>query len=146
MIQRIQSIFLLLVAVAFGLLFAWPFAISDKTDNNLFADQLYNVQDHILLIIMAAMGGLAALIAIFSFRNRKAQAKLTYLPIILSILIPIMVVVFFTNQSSESAVGADDIEDQIGLYLPVISLIFGILALRSINKDEKTVRSMDRLR
>lgn len=146
MLQRIQSLFLFLAAVAFGLLFIWPFAISDQTDSNLFADKLYNVQDHILLIVMTALGLLSAMVAIFLFRNRALQSKIAYFPIIFSILIPVMAVVFYTNQSGDSQVAASAIEDQAGMYLPVVSLIFGILALRSINKDEKLVRSMDRLR
>ena len=37
-------------------------------------------------------------------------------------------------------------DDQIGLYLPILSIVFLGLALRSIGKDEKLVKSMDRLR
>ena len=146
MIQRIQSLFLLICAIAFGLLFIWPFAISDKSDGNLFLDNLYNVQDHILLIIMALLGSLTALVAIFLFRNRSLQSRITYFPIIFSILIPVTALIFFTNQSGTSNVQATDIEDQAGLYLPIVSLIFGFLALRFINKDDKLVKSMDRLR
>ena len=146
MIQRIQSLFLLMTSAAFGLLFVWPFALSEKKDSTLFADNVYNVQDHILLIIMAFIGCLTALVAIFLFKNRKAQSKVTYFPIILSILIPVMAFVFFTNTSSTSSVQAEDIQDQAGMYLPAISLIFGLLALRFINKDDKLVKSMDRLR
>ena len=35
---------------------------------------------------------------------------------------------------------------QFGLFLPAIALFFNSLALRFIRKDEKLVRSMDRLR
>ncbi len=146
MIQRIQSLFLLLTSAAFGLLFIWPFALSEKKDNTLFADNVFNVQDHILLIIMTLTGCLTAFVAIFLFRNRKVQSKVTYFPIILSILIPVMAFVFFTNTSSTSVVQAEDIQDQAGMYLPAVSLIFGLLALRYINKDDKLVKSMDRLR
>ncbi|MBK7637253.1 MAG: DUF4293 family protein [Saprospiraceae bacterium] len=41
---------------------------------------------------------------------------------------------------------ANQINDEIGIYLPLIGLIFSILAARYIKKDEDTVRSMDRLR
>lgn len=37
-------------------------------------------------------------------------------------------------------------DDSPGLFMPLAFLVFGILALRFINKDEKMVKSMDRLR
>jgi len=37
-------------------------------------------------------------------------------------------------------------DDGMGLYLPFVFLLFGFLAQRFIQKDEKLVQSMDRLR
>jgi hypothetical protein len=37
-------------------------------------------------------------------------------------------------------------EFEIGAYIPIINLLFLFLANRSILKDEKLVRSVDRLR
>jgi hypothetical protein len=38
------------------------------------------------------------------------------------------------------------IDDNVGAFLPIGSLIFAVLASRAIKKDENTVKSMDRLR
>ncbi|MBK8052934.1 MAG: DUF4293 family protein [Saprospiraceae bacterium] len=73
------------------------------------------------------------------------QLRLSYVVTVLSILLSLVALLLIYNEGTGST-NADKIEDQYGIYLPVISLIFSILAGRYINKDENTVRSMDRLR
>lgn len=145
MLQRIQSIFLLLTSGAFFSLFAVSFASSDKTAVGIFADQLYNVMDNPILIAMTVLGGALALINIFLFRNRPLQLRLGYLLIVLSILLPLVAVLLMYNEGSLNAPDVA-IDDGLGIYLPIIALITTILAVRFINKDNKLVKSMDRLR
>ena len=49
MIQRIQSVFLLLAAASFGGLLSFPLAISDKPTAQFLADSVYDITDHIAL-------------------------------------------------------------------------------------------------
>jgi len=145
MLQRIQSIFLLLASASFWTLFAFPFASSDKPTAQFLADQSYAINDHIVLLILAILGGVIALGAIFLFRNRPLQIRMSYLSLILSILLPVAVVVLFYTEASENSMNVE-IDDRFGIYLPIIGIIASIFAARFIRKDEKTVRSMDRLR
>lgn len=146
MIQRIQSVFLLLAALGFGGLFFLPFATSPQQDAVLFADLSYNLKDHIILLILAAVGVLGSLSAIFLFRNRLTQLRISYLTVIAAILLVVVGVVLFLNGTKTSSIAAQQIEDGAGLYLIPVIIVVLFLAIRGINKDEKTVRSMDRLR
>lgn len=146
MIQRLQSIFLLLLAISTGLLFIWPIASSSQQDAYLFADGQYSIEDNVLLMILTAIGAILALVAIFLFRNRTLQLRMTYLSTICSILIPLVAILIYLNETKNSAVPANTIDDQAGAYLPVLGIVFGLLAARFIRKDDKLVKSMDRLR
>lgn len=145
MIQRIQSIFLLLSGIAFLSLFKFPFASSSVSIPELLSDMVYDVQDSPILMILCGLGGLVSIIAIFLFNNRGLQLKLTYFATIFSILLSLVAFLLVYNEQT-SDFNADKINDELGLYLPFISLVFSLLAARFINKDEDTVRSMDRLR
>lgn len=145
MLQRIQSIFLLLTSGTFLSLFTVDFASSDKTAVGFFADKIYNVFDSPILIGLAAMGGALALVNIFMFKNRPLQLRLGYLLIVLSILLPLVAFLLMYKEGSLNAPDVN-IEDGIGVYIPVIGIITTVLANRFIKKDDKLVKGMDRLR
>ena len=144
MIQRIQSIFFLLAATCFGGEFATSFASSDQAINGLFGDQMFNLQDHLGLQILAALGVLLSLTAIFLYKKRDNQIKLGYVITTLAILLPIAAILIYMGDSDvlEGAV----INDNAGLYLPIGMILFALLAVRFVKKDSKLVQSMDRLR
>lgn len=146
MIQRIQSIYLFLAAgAAFGL-FALPFANtgSNVATSTLFSDGLYNLNDNIGLLALFAGAGLLSFIAIFLFKNRKSQLLVGRLSIVANLIGLVLAVILFMQD--RDSLGAENPSDGLGLYLPLVFLLFGILAQRAINKDENLVRSMDRLR
>ena len=145
MIQRLQSIFLFLSALCFGTLFKLPFATSDKPSAQFLSDRIYDITDHVALIIVAGLGAGLSLISIFLFKNRNLQLKFGYLTIVLAILLPIIAFLLFTNESKniDSTV---QVHDQLGIYLPVAAVLFSALSNYYIRKDDKLVKSMDRLR
>jgi hypothetical protein len=145
MIQRIQSIFLLLTSISFFCLFLVPFATSTVAIPQFFNDLVYNVSDHPILIGLTVIGGLISLAAIFLFNNRVLQLKMSYVTTVVGILLPLLVILLVYNEGTFTT-QADKIEDKMGIYLPIFSIIFSILAARNIKKDENTVRDMDRLR
>ncbi len=145
MIQRIQTIFLLLAAIAFFLLFQFPFAVSNIANPGILADKDFDIFDNIVLIVLTALGGLIALIAIFLYKNRPLQIRLSYLVIILGIILILVAAILFYNEAA-NIMDKVGISDGLGLFMPVLAFIFGFLAARYIRKDEKLVRSADRLR
>ena len=146
MIQRIQTIFLILAAGAAFALLAMPFATTGTQvqASGLFADGVYNLNDNIALLILFCLSGLLALVSVFLYKNRKNQAMVGRFAIIANVLGWALAIILFMQDREN--LGAANPDDALGLYLPLVFLIFGVLALRFINKDEKTVRSMDRLR
>lgn len=145
MIQRIQSLFLLLAAGGLGSLFAVPFARSKKAieESAFLQDGLYNLSDHIALMVVFGLTALLALISIFLYRNRKLQLRLIALTLIGVLAGIALAVVLFMRQGITLD---SNIQDGIGAYLPLAAILFLALAYRFIQKDEKLVRSMDRLR
>lgn len=145
MIQRIQTIYLLISALVFGSLFILPLGISSQQTEGFLSDSKYAVNDHIALLCLAVAGAGLPLLTIFLFKNRPFQIKLTFMGILLSLLFPVTAYLIYNAFAGvTSAVGGFSF--QPGLFLPVISLITGVLALRSIRKDDRLVKSMDRLR
>ena len=146
MIQRIQSILLLLAAVAVFALFKLPFGSSDSAikASALFNDRIFNIQDHVGLLALFCGAGAIAFIAIFLFNNRSLQLKLGRVSIIANIIGIILAAVLFMQDSNATEYPLPN--EELGLGLPLLSIIFAAFALRFINKDENLVKSMDRLR
>jgi glucan phosphoethanolaminetransferase (alkaline phosphatase superfamily) len=146
MLQRIQSIFLLLAGGASLGLFGVPFATTPKAieGSTIFADAAYSIQDQLALMILFALAGAIAIISIFLFKNRGLQMRLSIFAFIANLIGVIFGVIFFMQNSSDT--GTQTINDGFGIYFPIAAMIFALLAYRFINKDNKLVKSMDRLR
>lgn len=145
MIQRIQTIFLFLSGLCLLSLFWLPFATSEVAIPHLFSDMTYDVYDSPLLMGLTAIGALLSIIAIFLYNKRTTQLKLSNFTIVASVLIIVLAIILVLNDS-QTTEGAETITESLGIGMPILSIIFSALASRFINKDEKTVRSMDRLR
>ncbi len=146
MIQRIQSVFLLLASASgFGIL-ATSFATTPETvqASTLFSDATYSVSDNIGLLVLFALAGALALAGIFLFKNRQVQMKIGRFAIIANILGFVLAVILFWQDIAN--LETVNINDGLGAYLPFSFLVFAILALRFIKKDDTLVKSMDRLR
>jgi len=82
MIQRIQTVWLFLAAIAGFLTTQVPLYVGALAGNVV---KKYFATESLLIFAVAVMGALFSLIAIFLFRNRKAQMNWTILGIIVSI-------------------------------------------------------------
>ncbi|MCB0526937.1 MAG: DUF4293 domain-containing protein [Saprospiraceae bacterium] len=149
MIQRIQSVFLLLAAAAGFGQFAIPYLSTTSGDpaSSLpaLSDQVLNPMDNPGLLGLCALSGIVSLIAIFMFRNRPLQARLGGGAAVASLLLTVLVV-FVVFQIRQQMPEGGNAQYGAGLALPVAGMIFDWLAVRFIRKDETLVRSMDRLR
>lgn len=84
-----------------------------------------------------------SIIAIFLFRKRKIQMKLAGAVILLTIMhIGLMLYYIFWVTGKFQA----EIVPVYRMFIPLLILIFGILAYLGIRKDENLVKSLDRLR
>ena len=145
MLQRIQTIFLFLAAACFFAMFYIPFASSDVAAGTLLGDMLYSVEDHILLGGLCILGGVLSLVAIFLYKNRLLQMRFGYFVMVSAILIIVTAIMLFLNEAKS----IDDkvtISEGFGLAMPILTIFLVVLANRFIRKDQKLVKSMDRLR
>jgi hypothetical protein len=138
MLQRIQSVWLLMAAVFTAITFRFPFYTGDWLKDTIPNPIELNAKTTIWLSIMTVLTGATAFVNIFLFDNRKLQLKLCYFGIFLSVLLLVMYFLEMSHFSSGS----------VALWCIFYFAILGcfILAARGIWKDEKLIKSMDRLR
>lgn len=141
MIQRIQSIWLLIVALAAFATYTLTLYIGTLPDGSplpfLLAQSLF------LVIIIIALGTLA-IICIFLFKNRRLQFRLSILGVIFSIGFLFLEYLKVEEFIKEKKIVTGSY--QLGALLPLVMIVFFIMAARGIYKDEKLVKSLDRLR
>jgi len=142
MIQRIQSLFLLFASLFFFGEFASLFK-SKAASTGFFTDSLYTIQDHPALLGITVVGGILCLLTIFLFNNRSLQQKLVYVSLVLSIALIATAIILGMSDTPDLFSSASIF---IGSFLPIGAIIMLALSLRGIGKDEKLVKSMDRLR
>lgn len=157
MIQRIQTIWLLLASVVILGLFIFPYL--NYTDlvglgKKLLVTGEYSAvnnesvkQSSFTLQMIATIAiALVPLITIFQFKNRKLQIKLIYTAMVLIALLGIWM--YFTSAATLDLIsqkfGAHNIG--VGFFLLPVAIIFMSLAIGGIRKDEKLIKSADRLR
>lgn len=136
MLQRIQTIYLLIATgVSAGLSFVFHLWITNE-DVFVFA------KDELLYFSLFLGSAFLSLVAIFMYKKRKSQFMLGRLNIILNFIL----LGFFVYQSQNVSGEAHVSEKGIGVFLPIISIVFLALANKAIKKDEDLVKSVDRLR
>lgn len=155
MIQRIQSIYLFLAGLLIGALYLFPIlntVYAGVIPLNIRVTGVYQdaggAQMHTqVFVALTAVTGIIALFPIaliFLYKNRKQQVALCY-----SALLVIIGYCFWAGETVEHVVEGAHVRTfncGVGLFLPLVSIILVILAIRAIKADEKLVRSADRLR
>lgn len=136
MIQRIQTLYLIVVALISGVLPFWINLWSDNQGHPIFA------QKEILVSAIFFSSAFLAAATISLYMHRKNQFVINRLNIILNLFLLGFFVYRSLNLSGESNIS----EKGIGMLIPVFSIVFLVLANRAIKKDEDLVKSVDRLR
>ena len=137
MIQRIQTIYLLLAFVVTGiLLFFIPlWTMSDSKEYYFMQSQVYT--------IILGLSTTLSLLSIVSYKKRQNQFVIGRLNIILNLILLGLFVYRSLNLSGETVTVS---EKGIGMFLPVVAIALLVLANKAIKKDEDLVKSVDRLR
>ncbi len=157
MIQRIQTVFLILV-VLLGVLFSYLPILEFVGYEATYVMNAYKtvaVTDATNVIaknmgvgVLQGLIAVVALIIIFLYKKRQLQLKLAKLNILL-IAFQIAAIVMYSD-TAKIAIGpnANDVMMHIkmGALLPIITLILTYLSIHYIKKDDDLVRAADRLR
>jgi len=99
-------------------------------------------ENEMLPLALFVAAGLLNFIAVFIFKSRKVQVVLGRL----AILIIFVLLGFFVYWSLMVPGEMDISEKGIGMLIPVVSIVFSVLANKAVKKDEALVKSVDRLR
>src|SRR5437763_16533348 len=139
MIQRFQSLWLLLAAIFAFFTFKLPFYSGSRIIKGIKQpDVRLDATSQILILILTGIVILLCLVALFLYKNRRRQLTLTIINIILSIIL--LTLYFLQMQKFET--GIISLSCLFVLAIP----IFLVLAARGIWKDENLIKSLDRLR
>lgn len=154
MIQRIQTVYLLIIVALLSAMFFLPLAVLQSADTLYLFDVsgMHDMQmepDRELLyptwalFVLTTAMIVIAFITIFLYKNRILQIRLSIFNAILMICFYALFAFFIWTIKTTVPV---DLHVKFALSFPLIAVIFDYLAIRNIGADEVLVRSLDRLR
>jgi len=165
MIQRIQTVFLFLLALAvIAMLFLPLWSKTDAATGETVVLTAFHLESQVLneqgeisgagslpskssiaIGLLAIAAAVIALLEIFKFRNRLTQMKLGLLnTLVLAALLG--TTFYYAAYAGNEMVTGTDYTYHAGFYMPMLALLLNALANRFIKRDEDLVRSADRLR
>ena len=136
MLQRIQTVYMILSILVMGALYMW-FPLVEDASKNVVIDKS---EPLVLGLILAPV--VLTLISILNFKKRQQQFVINRLSIILNFVLLGVFVYRSLMVSGETLIS----EKGIGVLLPIISIVFLVMANKAIKRDEDLVKSVDRLR
>ncbi len=140
MIQRVQTLWLLAASVCAFLTLKFSFFSGNKMANNVKQFVPLNGLENIVLTILTVAVAVAALVLIFLYKDRKKQLWLALATALVSV---INVALYFSETKKYlPGEGNYDLTAVLAFVIPV----FLLLAVRGIYRDEKLVKSVNRLR
>lgn len=167
MLQRLQTIFMTIAALSMVVMLFFP--IWEKSDQNFEAEireyavmtafelsyqernadnevkSILATQSTLPISIGAVLSALVMFISVFKYKSRMTQVKLNALFSLLTAA-TFVGIYFYTTKGNglfdPSVFGTF----LIGFYLPIVAMLNNFIANRLIRKDEKLVKSMDRIR
>ena len=147
MIQRIQTIYILLAEISIALIFALPLAdIVSKGEVFLFkATGIFNGEELVIsglpLLVLLGIILLMHVAAIFMYKKRIRQIRILVFTIIL--MLGLFGIFYYFGYASFEE---QTIAFNVTVAFPLAAIIIDYLAIRAIGKDEALVKSMDRIR
>ncbi len=148
MIQRVQTIWMILAAIAVFLTIKFSFysgtlAIQNSTDvtTMMATDGSYHLvtaTDNFLILILTSALGTGIIINIFLFKHRSIQMRI----IIAAILMECLIVFLYFRETQNYTQG----NFNFWAILHILIIVFLIMAARGIYRDSKLVKESNRLR
>jgi glycerol-3-phosphate acyltransferase PlsY len=141
MIQRIQSVWLVLAGIA-GLITyrlpLWEGTLQDKSVKSFIGPE------SLLLFAVIVATCLLGFVTIFLYKNRTLQKNLAFVGMILSIAI--IALEYFIVDDFKTLQNFKTSAWKFGAIMPGLMVVFFFLAYQGIRKDEKMIKSLERLR
>ena len=136
MIQRIQTIWMFIAAVAVFITLQFAFFSGTLISDNSFYS--FTAKDNFILMVLTSALGTAILINIFLFKHRSVQFKIC----IIALLTECLIVFLYIKQTKQFSNWTYD----LWAIFHLVIFIALILAMRGIYKDNKLIKDSNRLR
>lgn len=147
MIQRIQTIFILVAGLLIAALFVLPFA-------HISVDEVIHIfnakgisSDEILIFnglpIMIFIGIITVLHFVIIFLYKKRIRQIRFLSFTIILLLGLFGMFFYFTYAGFTE---PKVAFKVSVTFPILAIILDYLAIRAIGKDEALIRSMDRIR
>ncbi|MEO7120539.1 MAG: DUF4293 family protein [Ginsengibacter sp.] len=136
MLQRVQTIWMVLAAIAVFLTLKFLFY-----SGTLIADNSYHpllATDNFLILILTSALGTGIIINLFLYKNRKIQMRI----IIIAILLECLIIFLYIRQTKNYSAG----NYSLWSALHILIFLFLIFAAQGIYKDSKLIKDSNRLR
>lgn len=139
MIQRIQSLYLLIVTILQTIVF---FSKQAAFINAAGHEELLRIADMWPMAILIGATALLAFITIFLFNHRITQIRLTVFNGLLLLMLQGVIIYILIRASNLTL----DASYSLNAIFPIVSAVLCYLSIRAIGKDEAMVKALDRIR
>jgi len=133
MIQRIQTLYLLIIVVLQAIL------LSSNLGQNV--ETVFKIKDIPILAALACFTTFIPAVSMFLYKKRMLQIRFNIFNSILLLVLQGFVIYYITQHTQDPA-----FKFSYTLAFPVVSLILSILAIRNILRDELLIKSLNRIR
>lgn len=148
-IQRFQSLFLLIATIMAGVFMFVPFGYGLVAD----ADSIAVAEDFVAwqvwpVALPCAIGGLLSLIALFMFRNLNRQLGMVWISLLFQLIALAVVAVLLTigKNMLTPDMEINSVSWSGNIFLLVGAAVLDYFAITRIKADRRLLKSIDRLR
>jgi uncharacterized membrane-anchored protein len=159
MIQRIQTVFLFLVAVAMVLEVSFPIWEQFNADQtqmmvlsawslntiDIQTNAILTSENKIFIALLAIVSAGLAIFSIFQYKNRTKQMFVNMINSLV-LVVNLALIIWISHSANQVFNPTEDGTFVFGFYAIFGGMIMNLLANRFIRKDELLVRSVDRIR
>ena len=148
MIQRVQTLWMILAAIAVFLTIKLSFysgtlVLQNTVDTmtNLATDGSYHLvkaTDNFLILILTSALGTGIIIDIFLYKHRSIQIRI----IIAAIIVECLIIFLYIRETNNYSQG----NFNVWSILHILIIVFLILAAKGIYNDSKLIKESNRLR
>ncbi|MFI3331186.1 MAG: DUF4293 domain-containing protein [Rikenellaceae bacterium] len=154
MIQRIQTVYLLLVTLFTGLMFALPLAefMGDGQTASLWAYGILDADSVRILptsqmAVLMTLSTILPFMTVFLYKRRWLQIRMCLVQFVLQLgIIAFLVYYILKLNSTFAQYSMHSMSLGVADIFPVLNLILIFLAYRGVVKDEALIKSLNRIR
>ena len=162
MIQRRQTVYMLLTAILSALLLFMPL-MSFNANGEVMRFTIFGIKNPIdtmslsttytwPLVVLTVLMTAAPIVTIFLYKKRELQVRLCRLNMLVNMIFIGLVFIYYESDvmsvifAVENDIYSFDVAYFVGMAFPLVNLVLEILAIRGIKKDIELLKSVDRLR